>query len=133
MVNLFQPFGLDLREHLNFLWGEITPRPPPPPRFCIFIQYSCSQYANSVHHPTCTIDWEIFVLNIVRATIFSYIFVVGAIHKNLSPGLFHRDEYGRALCLVASAFMVKSGRQLLEKYSCERSQPLRMVRAVAVW
>ena len=37
--------------------------------------------------------------------------------------------YGRA---VASAFIVKFGRQLLQKYSCERATPLRTVRAVAV-
>ena len=29
--------------------------------------------------------------------------------------------YGRAFWLVASTFIVKSGRQLLQKYSCERA------------
>ena len=61
-----------------------------------------------------TVDREIFVLNFFRATIFRRVnFVIGAIHENLSPGSYYRDEYGRALWLVASAFIVKSGRQLL--------------------
>ena len=55
----------------------------------------------------------------------SYIFVVGAIHDNLSPGLYHCDEYGRGFWLVASAFIVKSGRELLQKYSCERATAAR--------
>ena len=48
---------------------------------------------------------------------FSIIFI----NKNLSPGSYHCDEYGRAFWLVASAFIVKFGRQLLQKYSCERA------------
>ena len=50
---------------------------------------------------------------------------VRAIHENLSPGSYHCNEYGRAWWLVASAFIVKSGRQLLQKYSCERAMAVK--------
>ena len=52
---------------------------------------------------------------------WSYIFVVGAIHESLSPGSYHHDKYGRALWLLASVFIVKSERHLLQKCSCERA------------
>ena len=66
-----------------------------------------------------TVDWEIFVLNIFRASIFRGVkfLLSGPSTKILSLGSYHRNEYGRALWLVASAFIVKSGRQLLQKYS----------------
>ena len=63
------------------------------------------------------------MLKYFRATIFRGVkfSLSGAIHENLSPGSYHCDENGRAFWLVASAFIVKFGRQLLQKYSCERA------------
>ena len=41
-----------------------------------------------------TIVWEMFVLKIFHGVKFSL-----SVPRKLSPGSYHRDEYGRALCI----------------------------------
>ena len=62
------------------------------------------------------------MLKFFHATIFLGVkfLVAGAIHENLSLGSYHRDEYGRALWVVASVFIVKSGTAVAEVL-CERA------------
>ena len=67
-----------------------------------------------------TIDREIFVLKYFRATIFRR---VKFSLSGPSTKIYHRVHITATSTeeLVASAFIVKFGRQLLQKYSCERA------------
>ena len=70
-----------------------------------------------------TVDREIFVLKYFRVTIFRG---VKFSLSGPSTKIYHRvhitvTSTEGLFWLVASAFIVKFGRQLLQKYSCERA------------
>ena len=71
-------------------------------------------------HTLTTVDREIFVLKYFRGTIFRG---VKFSLSGPSTKIYHQVHITatRAFWLVASAFIVKFGRQLLQKYSCERA------------
>ena len=77
-------------------------------------------HVHVLQHSTGTVDREIIVLKYFRAPIFRG---VKFSLSGPSTKIYHRVHITATSTegLVASAFIVKFGRQLLQKYSCERA------------